>query len=67
MEHINSHSSGRIDKKLNKVGLNFVWLNILKIAKSVSECTKGELKVEAIDANISIGTLLKLKNVKLKT
>lgn len=28
------------------------------MAKSVRECTKGELKVEAIDANINKGTYL---------
>jgi hypothetical protein len=57
MEQINSHSSGKINKDLKNVGLIFVRLNIWKITKSDSECTKGELKVEAIDPNISTGSL----------
>lgn len=38
---------------LKSLGLNFVKLKIVKMTKSVSEWTSGELKVEAIDANIN--------------
>ena len=57
MEHINNHNNGKIDEHLKKVGLNLVWLNMLKIKKRVKECAEGELKVETIDANINISPL----------